>query len=313
MRFFALSGNMLNDSMKKEDKKNTKPNKVLRFSQRKELSPTRDSIQMEGFDRETMNKIWDFISGYLSSDIDRKSLKGEFMYRCLTIFSERVYSDLLNKPLDEMPDIWYFKHEDICVISDELYDGIRGVWFKEPYYVQLDMIEFFVYPLIPTLSPIFIKEINILFTELSVGYRLTDNGEIVDITNEEEIRSINEASQESGHIRKAIQKLYDRNSPDYKNAIKECLCAVEELLRKMTGNDSKDLRKCLEGLKSDKDLKIHPSLISGISNLYSFASDAGGVRHSEKNTSDFVIDFEETRLMLLVCSAIVNYLKGKKR
>lgn len=156
--------------------------------------------------------------------------------------------------------------------------------------------------------------INRILEQEKSAYRLID-GIFVPITNDSEIKSIEECIKESFapagiHLKKALEKYSDRESPDYENSIKESISAVESVCCKITGLSGKSvtLGKTLKKLK-DNGIEIHGALESAFSQLYGYTSDADGIRHGG-------IDFtnapaEDAKYMLVSCSAFINYLKEK--
>lgn len=154
------------------------------------------------------------------------------------------------------------------------------------------------------------KCINDVFEKEYVGYRFVD-GQVVAITDGQEIGTIEEACRNPyegcrSHLKKAVVILADRDNKDYKNCIKESICAVESICQVITENDKATLGQALKSLK-DSGLKIHPALESAFSKLYGYTSDEGGIRHCE-GMFESDVSFEEAKFMLVSCSAFVNYL-----
>src|SRR5258708_2979163 len=58
-------------------------------------------------------------------------------------------------------------------------------------------------------------------------------------------------------------------------------------------------------------ISLHPALKSAFSQLYGYTSDASGIRHSLLAQS--VLDLEDAKLMLVLCSAFVNFLKARNQ
>lgn len=143
-----------------------------------------------------------------------------------------------------------------------------------------------------------------------MGYRFI-SGEIVPITDKSEVKEIEQACHTPfdgvrRHLEKALNFLSDREHPDYKNCVKESVCAVESICKIIIGDDSATLGKALKKLENC-GLELHHALREGISSLYGYASDKGGIRHSEGETES-TVTFEEAKFMMVTCSAIVNYL-----
>ncbi len=80
---------------------------------------------------------------------------------------------------------------------------------------------------------------RVLERELS-AYRFVGS-QLADITSEEKLKSIESAidvtTKYSGaQVRTAIGFLSDRKSPDYRNSVKESICAIESLCVSLSNN-----------------------------------------------------------------------------
>ena len=95
----------------------TNNNNDMRFSQRKGYVPVRERVQKDGFDQETKNKLWDVIARYLSQIVQSTAV-GEIHIENVTCFIRTVFSDILKKPIDEIPEINESYHIDHKVSSD---------------------------------------------------------------------------------------------------------------------------------------------------------------------------------------------------
>lgn len=189
------------------------------------------------------------------------------------------------------------------------------VFFEASYNEVLDLLWFIGKWLhnniiSPNHKSLFYKKINDVFEQEYVGYRFVD-GRIIPITDKQEIGEIEEACRNRyegcrSHLKKAVVFLADRDNKDYKNCIKESICAVESICQVITKNDKATLGQALKSLK-DSGLKIHPALESAFSKLYGYTSDEGGIRHCE-GMFESDVSFEEAKFMLVSCSAFVNYL-----
>jgi hypothetical protein len=54
---------------------------------------------------------------------------------------------------------------------------------------------------------------------------------------------------------------------------------------------------------------MHPAFETALSKMYGYTNDAQGIRHSL--LSEPTLDADDARFMLVICSALVNYLKTK--
>ena len=298
----------------------------LTFSQRNGLKPIRELIQKDKFDKETQNRLLNYIFQVLVNSkiysepeslnpstimISTNKIKIKPSYINFII---DFYEKILNKPIHKIREFKFlynteinYLHKDeqisnyIFYLSEFYIFDLKEIWFNSKYNEQLDIIEIFVKAFPETR-----KNFNNLFKELSVGYRIINN-QITDIINEEEIKSIEKSSEKSNHITKAMNLLYGKEK-DYKNSIKESISAVEQVCKEVTGQDNSTLGQCIP--KLEEKLKLHPSFKEMLKNAWKYTNDESGIRHSEKDKKTLV-DFEEAKLILIFCSGIVNYLKEK--
>jgi len=139
------------------------------------------------------------------------------------------------------------------------------------------------------------------------------SGVITQVTNEQEIAEIEEAIDGppslrpvSIHLRRSLELLSDRKSPDYRNSVKEAISAVETICNLLVGSKA-TLGQALG--KLGKKVPLHPALKKAFDSLYGYTSDAEGIRHSLLDEPS--LTFEDAKFMLVSCSAFANYLKAK--
>lgn len=193
-----------------------------------------------------------------------------------------------------------------------IYSSVKEVITTAPYNEVLDIIEY-VCNLVEyrsgTKNTVY-QNFNNIFEQEHIGYRFVSK-QIVPITDESEAQEIGQACQTPfdgarAQLQKALGFLSDREHPDYKNCIKESISAVESVCKVISGNEKAALKDALNSLIAN-GMNIHGSLKSAILALYGYASDEGGIRHSERDTES-TVTFEEAKFMIVTCSAIVNYL-----
>lgn len=180
--------------------------------------------------------------------------------------------------------------------------------FKNLSWDQVySFIEFFLLQLNNFEKPQFESQINTIFCEEGIQYRVI-NGQVVSLLNQIEADEISllqdKESTASVHIDKAVRFFSMRPVPDYSNSIKESISAVESIAREITGDVSLTLSDAA------KKMKLHPSLEMGIVKIYAWTSDEGGIRHAGKNTGTEPSE-TEARYILVTCAALVNYLTEK--
>lgn len=157
----------------------------------------------------------------------------------------------------------------------------------------------------------FASNINDVLERERSGYRLV-NVSVVPISNSQEMETIKESlGCQNGfegagvHVQKALDSFSKRPDPDYANAIKEAISAVESASQVVAGSRGDSLGKTLKNL-TDRGI-IHPALAKGWGSIYGFTSDAGGIRHASSD-GNIEADFATAKYMLVSCSAFVNYL-----
>ena len=204
----------------------------------------------------------------------------------------------------------YDRYND-CLIS--CLDDEKVEWFH-----KLELLDFFI-DILDIVSHgeatnQFVEDVNYQFERLRYGYRIINNL-VTPITAKNEIECVEEAINNStdninAHLNCAMKHLSDKESPDYRNSIKESISAVGVLCREMTGEN--DLGKSLYVLEQ-KQGKLHPLLKNAFGTLYNYTSDKrSGIRHELMDENGpYIPSFHEAKFMLITCSAFINYIKGK--
>jgi len=232
--------------------------------------------------------------------------------------ANRIAQFFRKVPADELP---YQNHK--------LRLWVKDYFFGLPWHEVYDLVEFIVdnhldmtaIPYMDGYSRTSYHRVNTdrliaifnytLERELS-GFRFIQ-GVLSRITDPVELAEIEEAAEASAraglhgaqeHIRTAVELFGKRPEPDYRNAIKEAISAVESVVRQMTGSASATLDPALEALAPKVD--IHGALKAGFSKLYGFTSDEDGIRHAILDQPN--VGFAEAKYMIVACSAFVHYL-----
>jgi len=136
---------------------------------------------------------------------------------------------------------------------------------------------------------------------------------ITPLTGPEEISDVESAARLTGvdspaavHIRQSLSHLSNREHPDYRNSIKEAISAVEATCERITGKPDASLGDALKHLGLDQ---LHAALRQAFDCLYGWTSNADGIRHVL--SGDDTVEIEDARIMLVACSAFINYLVSK--
>lgn len=229
-----------------------------------------------------------------------------------TELEETIWCFFMNQRRDDF--YGYDGHE---VAATEYLQSKQNAW-----YTKFDLIEFTI-KVLRNMAPQgdrhfavvvnnFINILNSTFRRLNYAYRVVDD-QIVEITDQEEIATIEDAIRQDSaiktHLSEALKLMSNRQSPDYRNSIKESISAVEALCREITGEST--LGDALR-VWEKKGVKIPTFLKSGIEKLYIYTNDKRtGIRHSLMEDSESP-SFEEAKYMLVICCAFVNYIQGKR-
>ena len=288
------------------------------FSEKIGLSTCTIKIQTNEFDDRTRTLIGNHLYDVLSVVFSYASTIGISRYLNPSRQSplQAMSSDFCKDVLSEVLNVSVHLPSNKFYNWEVNYDRFAEIISSAPYNEVLDFLWYVCHWIAThTTSTSFVHEIyngfNQLFEKEYVGYRFVA-GEITPITNSLEIQEIEQACQipfEGAHVQlqKALGFLSDREHPDYKNSIKESISAVESVCETIVGSEiGATLGKAVKHLE-EHGLKIHSSLREGISKLYGYACDQGGVRHGEGEVES-TVTFEEAKLMMVTCSAIVNYL-----
>lgn len=288
------------------------------FSEKIGLSTCTIKMQTNEFDDRTRTLIGNHLYDVLSVVFSYASTIGISRYLNPSRQSplQAMSSDFCKDVLSEVLNVSVHLPSNKFYNWEVNYDRFAEIISSAPYNEVLDFLWYVCHWIAThTTSTSFVHEIyngfNQLFEKEYVGYRFVA-GEITPITNSLEIQEIEQACQipfEGAHVQlqKALGFLSDREHPDYKNSIKESISAVESVCETIVGSENgATLGKAVKHLE-EHGLIIHSSLREGISKLYGYACDQGGVRHGEGEVES-TVTFEEAKLMMVTCSAIVNYL-----
>jgi hypothetical protein len=229
------------------------------------------------------------------------------------VIEREVWIHFLNMRIDEFRQNGGYSIASVYIISDH----------SIPWYEKLDLIEFVLRyldhltvsqqaPELSQMKKAFVKALNFEFERLNYGYRVVDT-EVVEITSDAEIETINKAVEDSKdnvkeHLNKAIAHYAERPNPDVRNSIKESISAVETVCRELTGEST--LGAALKKLES-KGIKVQNQLRTAFTQLYAYTNNPDtGIRHAlMDDTGDYVPTAAEAYYMIVSCSAFINYLR----
>lgn len=271
----------------------------MKFSQRIGKTGVRECLQIEDIDTVLKNRLWNNII----KDFLRKL--GDVMRRNVYI---DIWTEFFTNPIDEFPEGLHGSY------ANENNRYIKHWFSLTEWYEIYNFIEFIASIDSKVSNTKFIEECNKSLEREMSGYRIV-GGCVVQITTEEEIDAIESALTSTSkwkpvnqHLKTALKYLADRESPDYRNSIKESISAIESFCNIITGDTKATLGQALKEIESKWE--IHKALKASFSSLYGYTSDESGIRHSLLENGQ-EIRFEDAKFMLVSCSAFVNYLKIK--
>jgi len=277
------------------------------FSERQGLIKPREEVQIESMDSALRNGLWNCLTkhywelgGSTHSNYILKPTQPRFYS-----FIEVIWSDLFKRTVDDIPQTWR-----------EIRKLLSNTFFEMTWNQVYDFIQF-----IPLAYPqesyerhagLFRESCNkILERELS-GYRFVGET-IVPITSQQEIEAIEEAIESTEglktvnfHLQEAVRLWGDRKQPDYRNAIKEAISAVEALCGIIASKPRSTLGEALKAIEKQKKVDLHSALKTAFEKLYGFTSDAHGIRHALLDEP--TLEEEDAKFMIISCSAFINYL-----
>ncbi len=294
----------------------------MKFSERNNLEKTKD-VQRNSLDERTRIRLYNILSDELTTSATKyrdltsyERLKHEFMpddvpekigytvpfTLALVTKYEKLYTEILDylgrisKPVKITEFLDYVKTE---IMDNE--------WFK-----IFDLFEFIIEKSRSTTLPDKMNEIlkkgNSIYrfsTEL-MGFTNIENE--ADKQNIDEVLKITKGRFEGSHaaMKKALHFFSDRNNPDFHNAIKESISAVESLVKAITGSTEKNLEKQLGKISDNYSLQSDIKTI--ILRLWGYRSNVNGIGHAINGDLPENISRAETLFIISSCSAIISYL-----
>lgn len=282
-------------------------NSLMVFSERYGYKKIREIVQVDSIDNPLRNALWSILTVYVWDNIQHSidmyggcylSNSDNAQIKSLCVF---LWFKHFKEPLDQLDDEW-----------GKVYPRLRKHFFDCEWYEVYDFIEFVAnHYERDQFKENFIKTCNELLEKEVSAYRFID-GSISRVTGQQEVEEIELAlecalGQVQSHLRRALELLSNRKTPDYRNSIKESICAVESLVVSVTGAEKGTLGQLIK--KLENEIGLHPALKSAFSSLYGYTSDEGGIRHALLTPDN--IRFEDAKFYLVVCSAFINFVKEK--
>lgn len=268
------------------------------FSQRKGLKPVSAIIQADSMSADLRNSLWNALNVALWSSTG--FVWKQYGEADIEPLSRVLWFKYFKKPIDSRPDG-----------NQGILAEIRSYFFGCQWFEVYDFLEFVVdyyERSIPELP----KLVNrILERELS-AFRFI-SGHFTDITDIQELAMLDDSLKDSqfagatAHLQRGFELYADRDSPDYRNSIKESISAVESIARIVAGDPKASLGDALKAI--EKRGALHPALKEGFLKLYGYTSNEGGIRHAMLDEPNLTPS--DARYFLLSCTSFVNYLKAQ--
>lgn len=270
------------------------------FPERYGFKPSRTTIQTDSLDDDTRVRLWNVIAEFKKRIYDRGLWDAEKK------ILRHMWAEFFRNPLDTMKSdeaIWAMMRQ--TALTGQWYDvfGLIESFIEAMERVDVDAGK--------TLGPLFDDELS----RCLVGWRFVGT-ELVAVDRDEEREALVEALDASAdltganqHLARAMSHMSNRENPDYANAVKEAISAVEAVVGKLTGEHT--LGAGLKKLEAS-GVSIHPALRLGWDKLYGWTSDESGVRHGSIDPAS--VDQALAKYMVVSCSAFVSYLieEGRK-
>ncbi len=270
------------------------------FSERIGIVEVSTVLQHDSMNDNLRNSLWNVLDRHIWSW--ERFMREGVNENDFSRFSRSLWFYHFKLPTDELP-----------IRQHLILKQIRSHFFSMSWYKVYDFMEFVLNSFKESDLPNIRHDLNYVLEQELSGFRLIE-GKFARITNENEIEEVSEAlnSPYSGcqtHLRKALEHMSNRESPDYRNSIKESISAVESVAKEITGNKGATLKDAL--IQIEKSGKIHGALQSGFVSLYGYTSDADGIRHAMIKDKGANLTFTDAKYFLVTCSAFVNYLIAK--
>ncbi len=273
-----------------------------RFSQRYGYSPLENAFQREYADEALRTTLWNVLKVTIWDKYKPDNSRFREVCTKIDMMVKRLWFNFFNHDLDRLPNFLPQFYGD----ENTAYHHLKNFFFSCNWFELYDFIEEISLDQSDLITDENRAWINRVLEEQNSAYRFVGK-EIAEITDKQEIGAIEDGLEHPEnavrtHLETALRMLSDKQSPDYRNSIKESISAVEAACRLASGKETATLSDALKKVKN-----IHPVLSKAFNQLYGYTSDEGGVRHSLVDESN--ISYAEAKFMLIACSAFVSYLK----
>lgn len=293
---------------------------MTRFSERIGLSHPRSAVQIDDMDDALRNAIWNvvqatFLAGFAVTNaadlgLPYRKLWDEFFHR--TIDSIPFATDAAHTEVRS----WYFQSALWWQVYDFLQFAADYYSDEKPHESVSELARSLRVPgMRKSPREIFTGKCNAVLEREMSGYRFI-GGNLIPLSDRAQIEAIAAARESTSpepfqparaHLDTALRLFGDRQSPSYRNVIKESVSAVESVAQVVAGRPNATLGDALKRL--DEAVGVHAALNQGFQKIYGYTSDADGIRHALSEQEQ--LQQEDALFMLVSCSAFVSYLIAK--
>ena len=273
----------------------------MKFSERLGYRPPKLDMQLKEIDEALRNGLWDVLEGVYFTRIDGRQ-HGPRYSDDFRLTADRLWHKFFKEPRDTIPQFPY-----VCVAK------IREWYFSHEFPDVYDLFEFLLKNGRTRVPEEDIRDFaNAVLAREKAAFRVIGT-EFVPISNEVEVSEVEEAINSPHlsvrtHVAQAVRLLSDRETPDFRNSIKESISAVEAAVRIVVEDPKATLGKALNVLGNRGE--VHPALRQGFSSLYGYTNDADGIRHAILDEQE--VTESDARYWLISCNAFANYLLSKQ-
>lgn len=271
-----------------------------RFSQRRGFKPVSTTIQVESINQDLRNSLWNVMSTNFLLEYSKSLYSSNAKYYGLYVddFVADIWVNYFKFPLDHLPE----RKDHIAKILLEHFQKCE--WYEVYDFLEATLNYF--------QSSKLVEEVNFILERELAAYRFI-GGVFTGITDKQEIEMLTNAVDDrdfpavSSHLKRALSLMSNKESPDYRNSIKESISAVESLAKAITNKPKATLGEALVILESSNNL--HAALKKSFLSLYGYTSDEGGIRHAMLSEPNLTVN--DAKFFLLSCTSFINYLKSK--
>jgi hypothetical protein len=280
----------------------------MSFSDRLGITQPKTVLQTDSIDDDLRNGLWEACREFYVRDFGNRGVtKG-------TTFGTILKDIYVNH--------WRMSSDNILLLAASEIDKLKQHFQQVEWFHVYNLVEFLsgvavrnfpsgnaVIPNPAKYDTAFRTRVNFFLEREKSAYRFVGDS-LVPISSDLEISEIEEAiglsdkfSGARSHIRHAVALFGQKPQPDYRNAVKEAMSAVESVVRVVTDHKKATLGDALK--KLDEIKPLHPAFKQAMEKLYGYTSDEGGIRHSLIDLAK--VDEADAKFMIVTCSAFVNF------